>query len=336
MKMLILGGTRFLGRHLVEAALARQHEVTLFNRGQSNPGLFPGVREVYGDRDGDLATLAEALATDGWDAVIDTCGYVPRVVRAATELLAGEVPHYTFISTISVYSDFAAEGITEDAPLATMADETVEELTGETYGALKVLCEQVVSDVYPEGALIIRPGLIVGPHDPTDRFTYWPVRIAKGGKVLAPGSGEVPVQFIDVRDLAAWTIRLVEEGATGVYNATGPAERLSLREFLEITRNSTGSNARFVWVHEAFLLEQGIQPWMEIPLWIPGEEGLGLGTVNVEKAKAAGLTFRPLPETIRDTLAWAAARPDEHEWQAGLKREREQELLAAWAEKDGS
>lgn len=332
MKMLILGGTRFLGRHLVEAALARGHEVTLFNRGQSNPGLFADVRELYGNRDGELAPLAEALATEGWEAVIDTCGYVPRVVRASAELLAGDVPHYTFISTISVYSEFTRQGMAEDGPLAAMADETVEEITEETYGPLKVLCEQVVADVYQEGALIIRPGLIVGPHDPTDRFTYWPVRIAAGGDVLAPGDGEMPVQFIDVRDLASWTVRLVEKGASGVYNATGPGERITLREVLESTRDSIGSDARFIWVDEAFLLEQGIQPWMELPLWVPGEEGLGLGTVSVEKAKGAGLTFRPLAETIRDTLTWAETRPDEHEWRAGLKRERERELLETSAE----
>ena len=331
MQILILGGTRFVGRHLVEAALARGHEVTLFNRGESNPGLFPGVKELHGDRDGDLAALEEALAIEGWDAVIDTCGYVPRVVRASAALLADEVPHYTFISTLSVYGDFATEGLDESSPVATMADETVEEITHETYGSLKVLCERVVEAAYPEGALIIRPGLIVGPHDPTDRFTYWPVRVAEGGEVLAPGTGEVPVQFIDVRDLAAWTIRLIERGTTGVYNATGPAGRLSLRAFLEAARRSSGSDATFVWVDEAFLLEAGAEPWMEIPLWIPGEEAAGLGTVNVDRAMEAGLTFRPLAETMEDTRAWAKERPGTHEWRAGLRREREEALLAAWA-----
>lgn len=331
MRILILGGTRFVGRHLVQAAMARGHEVTLFNRGESNPGLFPSVKELHGDRDGDLTALEEALAVERWDAVIDTCGYVPRVVRASTELLANEVPHYTFISTISVYADFTTEGLDESSPVATMADETVEEITHETYGPLKRLCEQVVEGVYPDGALIIRPGLIVGPHDPTDRFTYWPVRVAEGGEVLAPGTGEAPVQFIDGRDLAAWTIKMVEERATGTFNATGPASTLSLREFLETTRRRSDSDAAFVWVDEAFLLEAGAEPWMEIPLWIPGEEAAGIGTVNVDKAIAAGLTFRPLAETMEDTRAWAEKRPGTHEWRAGLRREREEALLTVWA-----
>ena len=330
MKILILGGTRFLGRHLVEASLARDHAVTLFNRGESNPGLFPGVTELYGNRDGDLATLEEALAGEAWDAVIDTCGYVPRIVRASAALLSGTVPHYTFISTLSVYADLATQGLDESAPVATMADETVEEITEETYGPLKALCERVVADVYSDGALIIRPGLIVGPHDPTDRFTYWPVRVAAGGEVLAPGTGDPPVQFIDVRDLAAWTVKMVEQAETGVYNATGPAGGVLMREFLEKTRDSSGSNASFTWVDEAFLLERGVTPWIEIPLWIPGDEALGFGSVNVERAIRAGLTFRPQEETIAGTLAWAEARPDGHEWRAGLDREREKALLAAW------
>ena len=336
MQLLILGGTRFLGRHLVEAAIERGHEVTLFNRGQSNPGLFPGVSELYGNRDGDLAAVEEALATEGWEAVIDTCGYIPRVVQASAELLAATVPHYTFISSLSVYDDFVTQGLTEGAPVATMADETVEEITEETYGPLKVLCEQVVAETYPEGALIIRPGLIVGPHDPTDRFTYWPVRVAEGGEVLAPGTGEVPVQLIDVRDLAMWTIRMVEAQATGVYNATGPAGGIPFRDFLETTQKSTGHQAKLIWVDELFLLEEGVQPWIEIPLWIPGKEAAGFGSVNVDKAIAEGLTFRPLEETIRDTLAWAKERPAVYEWRAGLAREREKALLSAWEENPNS
>ncbi len=206
MKLLVLGGTVFLGRHLVEAATARGHSVTLFNRGQHNPELYPEVEKLRGDRDSDLS----ALQGRRWDAVIDTCGYLPRAVRASAELLADAVDHYTFISSISVYADFHTPAMDESAPVGTLADETVEEVTGETYGPLKALCEQAAERALPGRVLNIRPGLIVGPHDPTDRFTYWPVRVARGGEVLAPGRPHVPVQVIDGRDLAEWTVRMVE------------------------------------------------------------------------------------------------------------------------------
>jgi 2'-hydroxyisoflavone reductase len=326
MKLLILGGTRFLGRQLVSAAQERNHDVTLFNRGQTNPGLFPGVAELHGDRDGDLQVLSGRT----WDAVIDTCGYVPRVVGASAEFLAGAVPHYTFISTLSVYGDLDEAGIDESAPVTTIDDESTEEVTGETYGALKVLCEQAVAEQYPDASLIIRPGLIVGPYDPTDRFTYWPVRIDRGGEVLAPGTPDTPVQIVDVRDLAEWTIAMVEESATGVYNATGPDEKLPFAQVLETCRAVAGSDATFTWLPEAFLLAHGAEPWVEIPLWVPGEEAIGFGTVDVSRAVAKGLRFRPLAATVADTLSWAHQRPAGHEWRAGLAPEKEATILDAW------
>ncbi|HEU5370277.1 MAG TPA: NAD-dependent epimerase/dehydratase family protein [Ktedonobacterales bacterium] len=325
MKLLLLGGTVFLGRHLVEAAQARGHEVTLFNRGQHNAALFPDVEKLRGDRDGDLS----ALQGRRFDAVIDTCGYVPRVVRASAELLAGAVDHYTFISTISVFANTSKPGIDESGAVGKLADETTEEVTGESYGPLKALCEQAAERAMPERVLNIRPGLIVGPHDPTDRFTYWPHRVAQGGEVLAPGRPEYLVQFIDARDLAEWTIRMVEAKQTGTYNATGPDYPLTLGQVLEECKRQSGSDARFVWVDEKRLLDAGATPWMEVPLWIPESDpdAAGFSAINCNKAFAAGLTFRPLGETIRDTLAWDATRPADVERKAGIKPEREAHYL---------
>jgi 2'-hydroxyisoflavone reductase len=318
MKLLIIGGTRFLGRHLVDAARARGHELTLFNRGQ-RPDVFPDVEQLHGDRDGGLAVLQGR----NWDAVIDTCGYFPRIVRASAVALSTAVERYVFISTISVYADFSKPGLDENAPVATLQDERVEEITPETYGALKALCEQAAEQALPEHTLIIRPGLIVGPYDMTDRFTYWPYRVAQGGEILAPGEADQQVQFIDVRDLAEWTIRMTEQRATGIYNATGPDDRLSMDQFLETCRTTTSSNARFVWVNEPFLEEHKI----ELPLWAPTQEA-GVWAVNCRKALDEGLASRPLTQTIRDTLAWKNGA----ELHAGLTREREQELLHAWHE----
>jgi 2'-hydroxyisoflavone reductase len=328
MKLLILGGTVFLGRAIVEQALARGHEVTLFTRGQRNPDLFPEAEKLRGNRDGDLAPL------DGrhWDAAIDTSGYVPRVVRAGAQHLADAVGHYSFVSTLSVYAEFKQRGQDESGPIGKLADESVEEVTGETYGPLKALCEQAVQDTLPGRALIVRPGLIVGPHDPTDRFTYWPRRVAQGGEVLAPGDPSGPVQFIDVRDLGGWILRMAEAGGTGTFNATGPADPLPFATFLGTCKAVSGSDARFTWIPGRFLLDAGLQPWMEVPLWI-GEDDeafAGFDAVSSARAIAAGLTFRSLAETIRDTLAWDATRPADTEHRAGLKHEREQEVLTAW------
>ena len=334
MRILILGGTVFLGRALVDAALARGHTLTLFNRGHSHPDLFPHVEQLHGDRSAGL----EALQGRGWDAVVDTSGYVPRVVGASARLLADAVARYAFVSTISVYADVSRPGIDERAPVGVLADATTEEVTGETYGPLKALCEQAVEDALPGRALVVRPGLIVGPHDPTDRFTYWPVRVAAGGEVLAPGRPARSVQFIDVRDLAEWLLHMLETGGTGIYNATGAPERTTMGDLLATCADVpasaaiAGEPARFTWVDEQFLLDQGVEPWMGLPLWLPeiDPSTAGMFAVDVSRALAAGLAFRPLAGTVRATLDWAATRPADHTWRAGLTRAREAELLAAW------
>ncbi len=326
MKLLILGGTVFLGRHLVEAALAAGHQVTLFNRGQHNAELFPQVEKLRGNRDGDLS----ALQGRQWEAVIDTCGYVPRIVKSSAELLANLTRHYTFISSISVYGDYKTLNIDETYPVGTLKDETIEQITGESYGPLKALCEQAAEKAMPGRVLNIRPGLIVGPHDPTDRFTYWPVRIAKGGEVLAPCRPEYPTQIIDVRDLAQWTLKMVEKEKTGVYNATGPNYELTLGKLFDGCKVLSKSDARFVWMNDKFLTENKVTPWTEVTLWVPeASDNVGFSAVNCQKAFSASLAFRPLADTIRDTLAWDASRPSDTQ-RRGLKPEREGELLQAW------
>jgi 2'-hydroxyisoflavone reductase len=328
MDILILGGTVFLGRALVDAARARGHRLTLFNRGKSNPGLYPEVESLHGDRAADLG----ALSGRRWDAVIDTCGYLPRVVRASAEALAGQVEHYTFISSLSVYANVSRPGMDESGVVGKLADESVETIDGETYGPLKALCEQAVERALPGRALVIRPGLIVGPFDPLDRFTYWPARVAQGGEVLAPGLPETPVQVIDVRDLAEWTVAMVESRATGTFNATGPQPELSMGRLLETCRSVSGSDAALTWVDEAFLLAQGVQPWSDLPVWIPVSDASSAGShrFDCRKAITAGLRFRPIAETVRATLDWEAARPPDHPWRAGITRQRERELLELW------
>ena len=303
----------------MECALARGHELTLFNRGETNPELFPGVAKLRGDRDGQLDTLRG----HAWDAVIDTCGQIPRVVRQSVELLRERVPHYTFVSSISVYASFV-RGSSEDDPVH--EDEPPDEHDLEFYGARKAACERVVRNAYSDGALIIRPGLIVGPHDPTGRFTYWPHRIARGGDVLTPEPRGEQVQFIDVRDLAAWMLLVVEQRAAGPFNATGPEPAPTMEQLLDACRAALKSNARLVWVDADFLREREVGEWMELPLWVVDPEWVGIHHADVSKAVAAGLTFRPLEETIRATLAEAAPTDD-----AGLKPEREAELLTEFA-----
>jgi 2'-hydroxyisoflavone reductase len=310
----------------VEAALARSHEVTLFNRGKSNPELFPQIETILGDREKDVAKLKGRI----WDAVIDVAGYLPRIVRLSVEVLEPSVSRYIYISSLSVYADFRKIGIDESYPVGTIKDETVEEITEETYGPLKALCEKAVQNTFGERALIIRPGLIVGPHDPTDRFTYWPVRVARGGHVLAPQKPEATIQIVDVRDLADFIIKLIQENASGVYNATGPDYPLTIGTLLEVSKQVSGSEANIRWGSLEFLKQNKVEAWSDMPTWIPDdEEGLGFSRIDVSKAIASGLTFRPLAETVRDTLAWAQTRPADHVWRAGLTAEREAEILAA-------
>ena len=323
MDLLVIGGGRFVGKHFVRSALERGHRVTLFNRG-NHPLPHPDARHISGDRNHDLDKLAEGT----WDAVLDTCGYVPRHVLTAARSLAGRVGHYAFISTISVYADQSTPYQDEDAPLAELDDPDTEEVGGQTYGGLKVLCERALDEHFPGERLVVRPGLIVGPDDPTDRFTYWPVRVARGGEVLAPTTPGMPVQWIDVRDLATWLVDLLEAGTGGTFNAVSEPDRFSFGRLLEASREASGSDARLTWVRESFLLEHEVQPFMELPLWIPGD-AVNFSRIDSGRARAAGLTARPLEETVRDTLAWYRESGG-HELKAGLSEAREAELLAAW------
>ncbi|QIN84768.1 NAD-dependent epimerase/dehydratase family protein [Rubrobacter tropicus] len=322
MDLLILGGSRFLGLHLTRAALERGHRVTLFNRGKSNPGPFPDVEELRGERAGDLS----ALRGRSWSAAIDTSGYLSRDVRASAGLLAESVEHYTFVSSISVYGDFGRVGMDEGAPVLAPPDPEPEESSIELYGELKIGCERAAEAAMPGRTLVVRPGMIVGPNDRTNRFSYWCRRVAEGGEILAPGDPDRPVQLIDVRDLAGWMLRMAEGRSTGVYNATGPEYELTMRGMLEGIREATGSDAGFVWTPEEFLLDAGVRTWEELPFWVP-EEMAGILSVSVDEALRAGLAFRPLTETVRGAL-----EGDGHEAgiEAGMARDRERELLRAW------
>jgi 2'-hydroxyisoflavone reductase len=329
LKLLLLGGTQFLGYAIAEEAVARGHDVTVFTRGRSASGPPAGVRHLIGDRDGGM----QALEQDSWDAVIDTSGYVPRIVKAGADLLADRVGHYTFISSISVYRDLSRPGACEEDPVLELEDEASEDVAAH-YGALKARCEAVLAERLPGRVLTVRPGLIVGPRDTTDRFTYWPARLARGGDVLAPGPQAAPVQIIDVRDLASWTLSMTEARRTGVFNAAGEAGRVTMQALLELCRSALNPSARLKWADESFLAAQGVGAWVELPLWVPrsGETAAfaGIMQTNVDKALRAGLEFRPLEATIRDTAAWDAARPAQTSRRAGLAPDREAELLAAW------
>ena len=327
MKILVLGGTVFVGRALTDAALARGHEVTHFNRGKSAPP-DARVETLRGDR-ADASALRAALGERRWDAAIDTSGYMPQVVGLAAQALRERVRRYLFVSSISVYASFDRGGFDEDAPVSPAPDPLPEALDMALYGPLKAACEAVVRAAFGERATIVRPGLIVGPHDPTDRFTYWPARIARGGEVLAPGRPSRAVQFIDARDLAEWMVRLLEDDVAGTFNATGPGAPLAMEDLLAACRAVSGSDARLRWIEDAHLVAAGVAPWKELPLWIPESDAAmhGLMGTSIARAVAKGLAFRPLAATVADTLAWSAARGADHAWKAGLTRERERELL---------
>ena len=334
LRILILGGTGFTGPYQVRYALSRGHKVTTFNRGKTHPGESPSeVEQLIGDRNGQL----DALKGRKWDVAIDNPTTLPAWVRGAAEILKGNVERYVFTSTISVYAD-TSKGVDETAPLAKYegADphkETLEAMKAsgyKTYGPLKALSEKEAEKWFPGKTLIIRPGLIVGPRDETDRFTYWPVRIDRGGEVLAPGTPSDPVQFIDARDLAEWTIRMAENRETGIYNATGPAEPLGIGEMLNGIKGALNSNTKFTWIPPDFLKQQKIEAWSDMPVWA-GDE-LGLARTNISHALAKGLTFHPLTETARDTLAWFKSQPQDRQskMRAGITPEREAEVLTAW------
>ena len=338
LRILILGGTGFIGPHQVRHAVARGHTVTLFNRGRTNPGLFKdvsGIEERIGDRAPTPGNY-EALKSGEWDVVIDNPTTRPRWVREAAAAVRGRAGHYVFISTISVYAKNDTPGADETAAVATTTTPEVE--SGPEfpplYGPLKALSEREAEKAFPGRTTVIRPGLIVGVGDATDRFTYWPVRISRGGEVLAPPADD-PVQIIDARDLAEWTIRCCEQKVYGVFNATGPASRFTVRQMLEGIGSATGATADFVHTTSAFLEAQDppVRGWSDLPVWVaPEGEYAGFTQRSIAKALAKGLTFRPFADTVKETLAFYAQQTEERKAQlrAGLAADREAKVLAAW------
>jgi nucleoside-diphosphate-sugar epimerase len=332
LKVLVLGGTAFLGPACVEIARARGHEVTLFNRGKTNAHLYADLEQIHGDR----KEGHEGLASRRWDVVLDTSGYIPRVVDDAANTLRENVEHYCFISSVSVYADQGKHGLNEDDPVGVIEDPTVEEITGDTYGPLKALCEQAAEASMPGRVTNIRPGLIVGPMDRTDRFTYWPVRVSRGGEVLAPNRPGNPTQIIDVRDLGAFVVKSMEQRIAGVFNATSKAGQYTMGRLLETSKKVSASDASFTWCDTAFLEEHEVEAWSEMTCWVPEEgEFAGLGDVDVRRALERGMTIRPLAQTVASTLDWWNTQPESTEGprtelRAGLDPEKEAEVLAAW------
>lgn len=334
LKLLVLGGTGFLGPHFVEAARKRGHTLTLFNRGKTNPDKFSGedyrdIEQLHGDRKTDLSALEGERK---WDAVLDTSAYIPADATRSAKLLAPKVKQYLLVSTISVYAknDVPSD---ETSPLAVLSDPNVTEVTGETYGGLKALCEKAAEAELPGRTTVVRPGLIVGPGDNSDRFTYWPARADRGGEILAPGSAQDPTQFIDVRDLAAFLLACIERGHVGVYNADAEPGALTMGALLRESQKAAGKKSTLTWAPADFLEAQKVAPWSDMPVWIPARgEYAGFGRTSVSKARAAGLSYRPLRETVRDTLAWWRKLPEERRSKpkAGLSAQREGEVLAAW------
>lgn len=330
MRLLILGGTEFVGRHLAWTASQAGHDVTLFNRG-SKPDVLPELKRIVGNRDGGLA----GLRGHSFDAVLDVNGYLPRLVRDSTELLERQVGRYLFISTISVYAELPAPHADEDAPVGVLEDAGTESIEGGTYGPLKAACEKVVAAVFgPERTTIVRPGLVVGRFDPTDRFTYWVRRMWRGGEVLAPGEPNAPLQWVDVRDLARFAVRLVERGTHGVFNAVRQPDSVTMGELL-LTAGAVAQGARdgggdysLTWVDEEFLETRDVRPWAELPAWLPSSDR-NLIRVSSARATAAGLDTRPLSDTVADVLAWDNERGSPT-LKAGLSPEREAALLAEW------
>ena len=325
LRILILGGTNFIGPHQVRAAVARGHEVTLFNRGITNPDLFPDLETLIGDRNDDL----DALAGREWDVVIDNPANIPRWVRLSAEALSGSVGKYVYVSSTGVYVPYLTTDIREDAPVDTIEDPDTEVVDGRTFGALKALAEDEARGAFPDSHLVVRPTYIIGPGDPTDRYTYWPVRLSRGGEVLAPGNSADPMQHVDVRDLGAFMIKAVEDDLTGTVNVVGPREPLTMGSLLERTRTAIGSDAELVWVDAAFLRDHDLPAltyWTE-----PAGDYLGMMQVNGDRAFAAGFEPRPLEQTARETLEWFNAQDAERqELRAGLAPEREAELIAAF------
>jgi len=331
LKVLILGGTGFIGPHFVNALKAGGHTITLFNRGKRDPDADPGIEQLIGDRNGQI----DALKGRDWDAVIDNSAYTPKQVRLTADLLKGHVKQYILISSVAAYANFAKAGIDESYELAKLDDPTVEEVNGQTYGGLKALCEKVAEEVYGKQATLIRPTYIAGPGDYTDRFTYWPVRVSKGGEMLVPGAPGDPFQIIDVRDLADFMRVVVEKHLTGAFNLCNAPRSVTMGSVLDTSKRVTGSDTKFTWATPEFLEAQGLigkdlfAP-SGFPLWTPTNSAYwAMPLISPARAIKKGLKFRSLEATIRDTLAWQATRPAESQTlRTGLKPEQEAAALA--------
>lgn len=337
LRILVMGGTGFLGPHFVEAALNKGHQLTLFNRGKTNPGRFKdsryeSIEQLQGDRKSDLS----ALDNKTWDAVLDTSAYLPADVTRSATLLEKAVQQYLIVSTISVYAKMDKPGLDENAELIVLPDPTVDKVTNETYGGLKALSEKAAEAAMPGKVTVVRPGLIVGPGDSTDRFTYWPARVARGGDFIAPESPNAPTQFIDVRDLANFLLHLIEQKNIGTFNADAQAGSLTMGKVVNACLKASPRAGKPVWLPADFLAENNVGAWMDLPCWIPahGDEA-GFGQRSASKALAAGLMYRSLDSTVRDTLAYWNGLPAERRAKpgAGLSAERESEVLAKWVVK---
>ncbi|MDM3871425.1 NAD-dependent epimerase/dehydratase family protein [Porticoccus sp. W117] len=330
LNILVLGGTGFLGPHTVNAALAQGHNVTLFNRGKTNPELFKHLETVKGDRNTDAI---KKLAGRKFDAVIDTSAYYPRSVDMAMDVMKDNIGQYLIVSTISVYANWAQVGMDESGEVGKLDDPTTEEVTGETYGPLKALCEQAAEKHMPGRVTVIRPGLIVGPRDKTDRFTYWPMRVHKGGEVLAPGDGSDHIQYIDVRDLGEWMIYCLENSVLGTYNAQTNGNDITIKQLLDTCVETINPSAKLVWVPTDFLQKHEVAPWQEMPVWIPPESDYaGAGSMSSEKAYQNGLKERPMKAVVKDCFDWFTSLPEERQQtlRAGISAEKEAGVLAAW------
>ena len=339
LKILMLGGTGFLGPHTVQYAIDRGHEVTLFNRGRSKENLFPDLEKLTGNRDPDVDAGLSALEGRKWDCVIDTSSYVPRIAGASAQLLKGQCEQYLMISTISVYSQFSQLNMDETAAVGTLDDPTVETVDGATYGPLKAYSEQAVTEQFGAGATILRPGLIVGPRDRTDRYSYWPVRASRGGDMLCPGNGSDLVQYIDVRDLAEFIVHCLEQKTTGIFNTISDSKTETVKDMVDTCIEVSGADTNAVWADTDFLTEQGVRPWADMPVWVPNAgEMAGLSQIDVSRAFAAGMKIRDRKETALDTLNWFKTLPEERQktLRAGIKSEREQEVLAEWFKREKS
>ncbi len=329
LRILVLGGTGFIGPHMVRYLLQRGHTVTIFNRGRTNTHLFPEVERLIGDREDNLT----ALEGRTWDAVIDNSASTSWWVRDSAQLLKDSVDRYLFTSTRSTYSDFSQVGMNEDGPQYDPDESAVDERRSLGYGPNKVLCEREALRAFGDRTLIVRPGLIVGPGDPTDRFSYWPIRVDRGGEMLCPGDPENPVMFIDVRDLAEWYVLMLENGTVGIYNGLGPEAPLSMAEMVYGCRAVTSADVQFTWVDTDFLLEREMRPYGDFPCWMPARgESAGFQRFDLSRPLAAGLKYRPLAVTARDTLEWHKTRPLERQatLRSGITAEKEAELLTAW------